>query len=246
MDDKIKIYESLLNEKASLEKDCFRYSFEYLREFGDEIEALFELKVEVVTLKKKIAFCVRKDYRNEPIYSSDLDKYIDEEILDYQRRLQELIEYNKAAKEDKGTLISFEEGKKIKKLYYKIAHLIHPDLHPEYKEDEEMFELWNKAVTAYKCNDYKSLVETYDKIIIKVSDSDVYIDNIDGKIEVIKGEINDIKENEPYTYKFILDDDVETKEYHENLKKEINDYEEYKANLERELSHFKIAEGYDA
>lgn len=246
MDDKIKIYESLLNEKASLEKDCFRYSLEYAREFGDEIESLFELKVEVVTLKKKIAFCVRKDYRNEPIYSSDLDKYIDEEILDYQRRLQELIEYNKAAKEDKGTPITFEEGKKIKKLYYEIAHLIHPDLHPEYKENREMLELWNDAVGAYKCNDYKSLVETYDKIIIKVSDNDVHIENIEGKIEVIKDEINNIKENEPYTYRFILDDDVETKELHENLHKEIKDYEGYKNNLKKELSRFNIVEGCDA
>lgn len=246
MDDRIKIYESLLNEKASLEKDCFRYSLEYAREFGDEIESLFELKVEAVTLKKKIAFCVRKDYRNEPIYSSDLDKYIDEEIIDYQRRLQELIEYNKAAKEDKGTPITFEEGKKIKKLYYEIAHLIHPDLHPEYKEDKEMFELWNDAVSAYKCNDYKSLVETYDKIIIKVNDSDVHIENIEGKIEVIKDEINDIKKNEPYTYKFILDDDVEIKELHDNLRKEIKDYEGYKNNLEKELSRFNIVEGCDA
>ena len=246
MDDKIKIYESLLNEKASLEKDCFRFSLEYAREFGDEIESLFELKVEVVTLKKKIAFCVRKDYRNEPIYSSDLDKYIDDEIIDYQRRLQKLIEYNKTAKENKGIPITFEEGKKIKKLYYEIAHLIHPDLHPEYKDNKEMFELWNDAVSAYKCNDYKSLVETYDKIIIKVSDSDVHIENIEGKIEVLKDKINDIKDNEPYTYKFILDDDVEIKELHESLHKDIKNYEEYRNNLEKELSRFNIAEGCDA
>ena len=69
MEDKIQIYESLLNEKASVEKKCLDYSFRYSREFGEDIEALFELKVEVITIKKKIAFCVRKRYRNERISS---------------------------------------------------------------------------------------------------------------------------------------------------------------------------------
>ena len=66
------------------------------------------------------------------------------------------------------------------------------------------------------------------------------------QIEVIKDEINNIKENEPYTYRFILDDDVETKELHENLHKEIKDYEGYKNNLKKELSRFNIVEGCDA
>lgn len=246
MDDKIKIYESLLNEKTSLEKDCFRYSLDYAREFGDEIETLFELKVEVITLKKKIAFCVKRDYQNEHIYLFELDKYIDEEILDYQRRLQELIEYNNVARLNKGTPITYEEEKKIKKLYYEIAHLLHPDLHPEYNDDTEILELWNDAVGAYKCNNYKSLMDIYDKVVIKVSGGDINIENIKEKIELLKDEIKDIKENEPYTYKFILEDDTEIKEYHENLKKEIKDYEEYKNSLERELSHFKIVEGCEA
>lgn len=246
MEDIIKIYESLLDEKASLEKECFIYSLEYAREFGKDIEKLFELKVEVITLKKKIAYCVKKDYRGENIYSSDLDKYIDEEIMDYQRQLQDLIEYNKAAREAGESQITHEEHKKIKKLYYEIAHLIHPDLHQEYKNDGEILGLWNKAVNAYKCNRYKDLVETYDQIIIKVKNSDVFIENIDGKIEVLKGEIKEIKENEPYTFKFILDDDVEIKEVHDDLRKEIKDYKEYKANLERELLNFKVIEGCDA
>ena len=99
MDEKIKVYETLLNEKGSLEKECFEYSLDYAREFGKQIEDLFELKLEVVTLKKKIAYCVKKSYQNETIYSSELDRYIDLEILEYQAKLDELIEINRASKE---------------------------------------------------------------------------------------------------------------------------------------------------
>mgnify|MGYP002626470913 CR=1 FL=1 len=247
MDNKIKIYESLLNEKAALEKECFECSLEYARKFGDEIQSLFELKVEAVTLKKKISFCVKKQYVSEKIYAFELDRYIDEEILEYQKRLQVLIEYNNAARENKGEPLTFEDVKKIKKLYYEIAHLIHPDLHPEYKNDEEMLGLWNKAVSAYKCNDYKLLVEAYDQIIIKVKDSDVCIKDIDSKIEVIQDEIENIKENEPYTYKFLLDSDIEINEFHQKLELEIKDYQKYISSLKKELNKFDIVlEGCEA
>lgn len=241
----LKIYESLLNEKASLEKECYILSLDYAREFGDQIEVLFELKVDVVTLKKKLAFCVKKQYRNEEIYASDLEKYIDEEILDYQQRLSQLIEFNRHAKEDFGEEITYEESRKIKKLYYEIAHLIHPDLHPEFKDDGNVLELWNEAVTAYKCNDFKALAETYDKILIVVKKSEAFIENIEIKIDAIKEEIKEIKKNEPYKYKFILHDEIETIEHHKAIEKEINDYNEYKANLEQELSKFKVIEGYE-
>lgn len=245
MDEQIKIYESLLNEKASLEKDCIKYSLEYAREFGDQIEIIYTLKVEVITLKKKIAFCVKKSYRNEPIYISELDQYIDSEIMEYQARLYELIEYNKSAK-DKGVPITYEEHRKIKKLYYEIVHLIHPDLHPEYKENENISDLWNRAVTAYKTNDYKDLIETYDKIIILVSDKEIVIDDIDNKIKILTEEITEIKNNQPYSYKFLLDNEAEVEAYHEELSKEIKDYEEYKEKLTNDLAQFNIEKRFDA
>ena len=246
MDDNTKIYESLLNERDSLEKDCFHYELEYTREFGDEIVSLFELKVEAVTLKKKIAFCVKKRYRCQEISASELGRYIDDEILDYQRKLQDLIAFNKEAKQGQGQIITFDESKKIKKLYYQIAHLIHPDLHPEYQHDEMMSELWDKAVNAYKCNHYKELVEIYDQILLKIQPGEAVIENIEDKIESLKAEIEDIKANEPYRYKYILDDEAEIKAIHEELEKEIKDYQEYVASLQQELGRFNIVERHDA
>lgn len=246
MDENIKIYESLLNERDALEKDCFHYELEYTREFGDTIVALFELKVEAVTLKKQIAFCVKKRYRSQEIDSLELNRYIDDEILEYQRKLQDLIAFNKEAKQGQGSPISFDESQKIKKLYYQIAHLIHPDLHPEYQNDDAMSELWDKAVAAYKCNHYKELTEIYDQILLKIQPGEAIIEDIEGKIEALKAEIEEIKSNDPYQYKFILDDETEIQSFHEELEKEIKDYQEYVDRLKQELGRFDIVERHDA
>ena len=245
MQDKIGIYESLLNQKASLDKEGFHYSLEYTREFGDEIRTIFELKVEILILKKKIAFCVRKSNRNETIYTAELDRYTDDEILNFQTRLEELTEHVKSAKQ-KGQVINYEQSKKIKKLYYEIVHLIHPDLHPNYSHDEELKELWNKAVTSYKCNDYKSLVQVYDQIIIKVKNEEAIINNIDEKIESLKDEIKETRESLPYQYKFLLESEEDVDGTHEQYTREISDYQEYKAKLEQDLATFNIFEGSDA
>lgn len=237
--DLLKIYESLLNEKAALEKECLTLSIDYFREFGEDTQTLFALKVEVVTLKKKIAFCVKKRYNNEKIYAKDLDEYIDAEIMEYQRKLDELIAYNKEVKKSYKT-ITFDDVQKIKKIYYKIAHMVHPDLHPEYTEDETIMDLWYKAVNAFKSNDLNTIREVYDKVLLTTSRKDIEIEDVEKKIDAITKEILEIKGDVPYTYKSILNDDEELNKKHQELQKEIDDYEGYKVSLEKELSQFDI------
>lgn len=239
----IKLYESLLNDKSNLEKECELISLAYIKEFGEEITKLFSLKVEAVTLKKKIAFCISKQYQNKPIYSYELNNYIDEEIASYQLKLNELRDYYASSKEDRDT-ISYSDLARIKKLYYRIVHLIHPDLHPEYRNEIVIRDLWNKSVDAYKRNDYTTLVEAYDQIMLYVSDNDISIDDIEDKIAKIKDKINDIKNVAPYTYKYILDDNEETKSFHEQLQNEIKDYEQYVKSLNDELSKFEIINNF--
>lgn len=246
MDDRVKVYESLLNLKGELEKECFRLSLDYALEFGDQIEMLFELKVEVITLKKKIAYCVQRQYRNQEILDSELRRYVDAEILDYQQKLQELIAFNHAARENRGSEIAYHEEKKIRKLYYEVVHLIHPDLHPEYQGREEISSLWNQAVSAYKRNDYHDLVEAYDHILILVTPGEVEIPHIEEKIAALQEEVASIKENEPYTYRYLLDIQEETNAYHEKLDQEISDYQEYQESLEGELERFPIRKREDA
>lgn len=241
--ERLELYELLLQTKAKLEKECEHLSLEYTREFGDELVRIFELKVECITLKKKIAFCVKKKNKNQTIYADELENFIDAEILKFQDELEDLIEYNKNVKVHFANAIAvpFEDNKKIKKLYHAIAHMIHPDLHPELIGNLLIEEIWEKTVDAYRRNLLDVLKECYDHILLLVKDKeDIEIENLEEKIKKLEEEIKDIKEHEPYKYKFMLKNEVEVAELHEEFNNQIRDYEEYKETLLKELSSFNI------
>ena len=48
MDEKLAILESLLNQKSSLEKDALHYYEKYVKEFGEQIQRIFESKLESI------------------------------------------------------------------------------------------------------------------------------------------------------------------------------------------------------
>src|SRR5574344_2133892 len=153
-------------------------------------------------------------------------------------QLEEMIEEKKEIDEAESHTISYSDVRKIKKLYYTIVHMIHPDLHPEYKDNDLIKDFWQNAQDAYKRNDYNKLMQVYDAILIainKYEEKEIVIDNIVDKIKNIKKEIETIKIEEPYTYKFLLNDEDEKDEFHSNLKKEYNDYKEYIEKLNKDL-----------
>ena len=89
-------------------------------------------------------------------------------------------------------------------------------------------------------------MEAYDHILILVTPGEVEIPNIEEKIAALQEEVTSIKENEPYTYRTLLDIQEETEAYHEKLDQEISDYQEYQENLEGELERFPIRKREDA
>jgi len=239
MQEKIEIYESLLNQAASLEKECFHISLDYVREFGEENNNIFALKIACIELKKKIAYCVKAKNNNILIDLEKMKIDIDKAMKAYKTQLNQNLEFAKYATSDKGKEITFDDRRSIKQMYYKIVHLIHPDLHPEYIKNKKVNDLWLITVDAYKRNDMKTLRRAYDQVLIMVGDfEEIVLDNIDVKISIIEEEIKTIKENAPYTYKFILQDEDEIINLHNKNRETEKYYKNYKENLELELSKF--------
>lgn len=239
-DEKRKLYENLLEQYSDLKKECSKLQNRYILEFGDNIQLLFELKVEAITLKKKINFCVKKKNFNNPIYREEIENFFDEEVQEYIDNLEFLKAYREELSSSRE--ISFDDLREVKKVYRKIAHLIHPDTHPNFLNDEELSEMWEETVDAYNRNDLKELKEIYERIILLVDDIDFEIENIDEKIELKKKEMDEIRQKEPYTYKYIFDSKEEIKIYREKIIEECKSYEEYIKNLKYEFSKFTILE----
>jgi len=241
MENKLKLYESLLNDLAALEKECIFLNMEYTREFGEEINNIFSLKIESIALKKKITYCTKKANRGEEIDFDAMEKYVSQLIESYNKELKEMISYKKAVDGEKGKAITFDSKRNIKLMYYKIVHLIHPDLHPELSDNKEVQTLWIKCVDAYKRNDEKILKRVYDHVLLLVNENEnLFLDKVEEKISIVEQEINEIKENNPYKFKYVLKDEDEILDLHKKHGEEEKYYLDYIDNLKKELSKFKI------
>ena len=240
MDNKLVIYESLLNEIASLEKECFNISAHYYDEFGDELTHLMALKVDSIAIKKKINYCMRKLNHQEEIDFDEMEKEVNKAMKESRRDLANLIAYTKSIEEAKWHSINFDERKKIKNLYYKIVHLIHPDLHPDLFKNKKINNLWQQCVDYYNVNNEKMLKRIYDEVLLIVDkDNPIIVKDIDEKISALEEEIQDIQEREPYIYKYILEDEYQVFSFHKKNDEEIRYYKKYIKKLNKELDGFK-------
>ena len=133
--------------------------------------------------------------------------------------------------------ITEAELAKIRKIYRNQAKLLHPDLHPEVAESEELCELWNQISVAYACNDLKELEELEVLVAAALAKNtgvsrDIEIPDINEKIRILEIEIAGIMDTDPYQYKFMLNDPGLVREKKEALRGQIADFRDYAARLD--------------
>lgn len=230
-------YKSLILERDDVKKDAFNYQEKYYRTFGEYIKTSFSLKVDCIRLKKKIGYCQLCINQQKEITEDALNTYIAEVMQAYDAELRNIIAHVNASKNSKS--ISNEDYSKIKKIYRKIVKLIHPDMNPELFKNPRIQELWNRLSIAYECNDLEEL-ENIEVLIaeeIENKDLNIEVENLEQRIKKLEEEIQNIKNTNPYQYKYLLDD---SEEEISRFKKEIEDYTNYQKELEKILSSFNI------
>lgn len=233
-------YEEMILRRDRYKKEALHFQEEYYRIFGDLIQECFSLKIQCIRVKKEISFCQMYVNKGQSISLEALHQYMDQVMKEYDEQLKELVQQIQGAKAAKP--ISFESHQKIKKIYRKIARRIHPDLHPEFFEKEEIQELWQRAKIAYECNALEELqmVEVLLEKLIQGNLENIEIDNIFSRIEKLKDEIETIRSTIPYQYRYLLESDESVHEYEEELKQEIDEYQNYLRELEEIFKRFDI------
>ena len=139
-----------------------------------------------------------------------------------------------------GEIISEETAAKIKKLYYRLAKQIHPDMNPKTNEIPELKELWQRIVVSYRANDLEELEEAeilVNKFLVDhhLDGNEIKIQDIDTKIEKLKEQIQKIKETNPYQYRFLLQDQEAVQNKKRELQKELEEYRVYEQELDQLL-----------
>ena len=148
-------YEQLILRRDRLIKEAEAYRLDYIREFGELINKVFEAEIECISLKKSITYCAQRINRGETPDKKKLEKYLEVYMDEYYERLKDMKAQLKVSKS--GTVLSPDELKEIRSIYHEIARNIHPDLSPICKEIPKLLDLFERATMAYRMNDLKLL-----------------------------------------------------------------------------------------
>ena len=233
-DSKYDEYEALLLERDQVNKEAGQIWTVYLQTFGRLITENYEEKLECVKCKKTIAYCQNALNRGGAVDPKAMQEYLDREMAVYNDNLKKMIEDSRRA--DEAGLSSAYEVRRAKELYRRLAKLIHPDLNPATDKSEELQELWQRILSAYGKNSVKELTEL--EVLVRkvlkesgIGSTKVEIPDIADKIEEIKKEIEEIRRTEPYSLKYLVEDEEAAQKKKDEIAKETEEYKKYRKEL---------------
>jgi len=234
-------YEKVILKRDRVRKEADEIHREYIRVFGDLIERSFSLKVDCIRLKKMIGYCQLQPNQGRPVDPASMLDQVAAEMEAYVKQLVQL----RMIRNDHGKTISEYAALQIRQIYREIAKAIHPDMNPVLYQHEEVQELWERVVLAYRCNDLPGLEELQvlvNKAIEKYSGEAVYlyIPDIAERIAKIEAEIEEIITTDPYLLRLVLEDEAACEEKKKALLEEIEAYTVYKQELTAILAGYGI------
>jgi hypothetical protein len=238
-------YEELLVKRDQLTKEAGSIYTSYMKEFGELLLENFELKIECIKKKKMIAYCQAALNHGDVIDVNDMNAQIDKSMALYNMQLKEMMSDKNNA--DKSTTSPQYKIDRAKRIYRRLVKSIHPDINPLTSENDELRELWERIVIAYRCNDDDELnnLEVLVRKVLKENGETVatpIIDNLDERIANLETEINDIITTEPYTHLDLLSSPEKVQLKKHELNKEIEEYKKYSQELTKILENI-LSEG---
>lgn len=227
--------EELLLEKDYLESIvCENIKTKYTLLFGGLEYRLYKASCEYLRLRRKKEMIQAKKNREEEVNIKAIEADLDNEFIDYKRKLDEKIsEVNNALKRSKLKVMSKDEVNEMKKLYRVIVKKLHPDLNPKITESEK--ELFYRATECHKCGDLTAI-----RLIFEIVGSDDAKDEtttapadslekeatrLETLVESVQKDIEKLKSTEPYIWKVYLDDENKKNEKLNALERDIENFE---------------------
>ena len=230
--------EDLLVRSDQMYKEAASNLIEYTREFGDMIVANFELKIACIEQKKAISYCRRRINRGLPIDVTKMQAELEQEMKLYRVQLEELVKETDEAK--KAEAVDQYTSSRVKKIYRRLAKLLHPDINKKTQDSEELQDLWTRIVKAYRASNVEEL-EDLEVLARKAMESlgedayEVEYDDLERRIERVERQINEILTTEPYTYGEMLRDEEKKEAHRRQLEDERDDFEQYLAMLTKTI-----------
>lgn len=230
-EDLYKRYVRLLLEKEKIVKTNFQVQQRFIELFGDLRLEMLKVEIEIAKIKKEMEYLVRKKNRNESYDLEEMDDFVNQALEGMKAQYERMKEEQAQLKNKK--MLSQEEVKEVKRLYRRLAKLVHPDLNPH--QTKEQKELWHQLQEAYRNNDLVWLRELNVLIVFKTKGhEEVEIEDLEDKIEAVREEIALLKEEDLYQMRELVIDEEWIDAYKEQYERERSDFEVYLRSLQKE------------
>ncbi len=197
---------------------------EYMLKVGSKELAVWRKSVEYGKEKRRLSLIRSEINRGVEPDLELVEEQLEFEFQEYQKKIEKRVEEMKELLQRMdGEVMTEEETKEFKDMYYKIVKNIHPDVNPEVTEVETEF--FHKAVDAYKRGDMDKMRAIYWNVI---EDKDVVIPEKDlkQKIMEVKADIDRIMHEFPFDKIDFLKDKEAVRERCEELDEMMRDYDE--------------------
>lgn len=226
----------LLQERDTLRLvECPGIEARYMTLIGALECQAFREEVAYRRTKRKMEMLQALANRREHIDEEKIEQLLDEQMAEYQQRLDDRIEKlndmvagSGSASGDHGSAAGTEE--EVRRLYHDIVKGLHPDLHPD--QSDQDVEMFYRAQNAYESRDVKAL-----RIIAEALKAEEDLpEDMTGRelrrekerlLEIARGirqEIAAIKAEYPYTMKELLNDQEWIRVKREELQEQIDNY----------------------
>ena len=234
----------LLLERDELEfVICKNIESAYYLKLGTIEYKAYETECAALRLKRMVELVQTRINRQEKVIIADVERVLDEEFAEYQRKLNRQIEkMNEALERSRSRILTDAEAEELKKLYRSIVKRLHPDVNPNVTQAQ--LRLLTNAISAYKNGDLAAM-----RIIAAMVAEPVLPDRareamhmlteesrrLETMLSSVRVQIADIKSRFPYTVKDIVEDPQKEQQRREEIESALAQYQElikkYKARL---------------
>lgn len=244
---KAKLCELLYERDDIAFVQCKNIETRYMIEIGVHEVALYKIHCKVLRMKKKLSLIQQRVNRKEEIDEQRIDDTLDAEFDEYRKKLEEKMQQlNTAISYNNAEMLSFEDVREIKRIYYKVIKNLHPDLNPDLTQNE--MELFFRAVAAYNAGDIETMRliekalagdEDFDTSRDTVRELVEERDSLTESVEKVTKQIEAIKAEFPYNTLPLLENEEKLEEkrteYKQMIESEQRLYREYKEKIENIL-----------
>jgi len=225
----ISFTQTYIQHKTMVEDESPILTSVYLDKLGGLQLTLLEHQTELSRIKMKISLIQAAINRNEKPDWGAINQEIEKRLEKYYKQIAEQSQAVDSAQKVLSSLLSEEDAKKLKEVFYVLCRRLHPDVNPG--QTEERKDLFIKVKAAYdlqNLQELQSILLYLDEGIssdILTHSSDEKrrrIDQLEKNISELKDKMNKLEQTFPFNTKSLLYDEEQLAKRRREIQNEID------------------------